>query len=159
MKQLSQIENRTQKWFIFNGLLFLFIAMVFPFYSPWVHIHEGIFKVHIIGTLEALLSFAFAWFWMYLDIPKSANRLAITLIYISFWSNLIGSILFAVFGVITIVHFFLSCSEYIIIPILIALLSFHPKFHRMMNSVWFTRSMLMLTALFTIFIIWQTYSH
>ncbi len=159
MNQLNPLKNRIQKWFIFNGFLLLFIAMIFPFYSPWAHTQEGILKVHLIGTLEAILLFAFAWFWMYLEIPKQANRLAIVLIYIAFWSNVVGSAIIAILGVNILVHFFLSCSEYIIISILIALCSFCPKIHSMMNSKGFVRSMLGLTVLFTAFIIWQAFSH
>ncbi len=159
MKQLNPLENRVQKTFIFNGFLLLLVAMVFPFYSPWAHHQEGILKVHLIGALEAILLFAFAWFWLYLAIPKWVNRLAIVLIYTAFWSNIVGSAIIAIFGVNILVHFFLSCSEYILIPILIALCSLCPKIHNMMSSRRFVGGMLGLTVLLTIFIIWQALSH
>lgn len=153
------MQNQTQKYFIFNGLLLLLIAMVFPFYSPWAHTQEDILKVHLIGTLEAILLFTFSWLWPHLALTKLTNRLAIVLIYISFWSNTVGSMLIAIFGVNALVHFFLSCSEYIIIPILIALLSFRTKPYSAKASKWLNGNMLVLTMFFTALIIWQTFSH
>lgn len=151
------MQNQTQRIFILNGLLLLLIAMTFPFYAPWAHAEEGIRKVHLIGTFEALLLFAFAWIWPQLLLSRLANRLAITLIYIAFWSNIVGSALIAFFGVNTLVHFLLSASEYIVIPILIALFGFRtqplsPKASRYLNGC-----MLVLTLLFTALIIWQTF--
>lgn len=153
------MQNQTQKCFIFNGLLMLLIAMIFPFYSPWAHTQEGILKVHLIGTLEAILFFVFSWLWPQLTPPKLANQLAIVLIYISFWSNIIGCMLIAILGINIAVHFFLSCSEYIIIPILVALLNFRTKPYSTKASTWLNSSMLTLTILLTALIIWQTFSH
>lgn len=151
------MRNKTQKWFIVNGLLLLLVAMIFPFYAPWAHAEEGIRKVHLIGTFEALLSFAFAWIWPQLVLTRFANRLAIALIYIAFWANIIGSALIAFMGVNTLVHLFLSMSEYIVIPILIALLGFFRTTpYRQSATKWLNASMVVLTLLFTVLILWQS---
>lgn len=132
--------------------------MIFPFYAPLAHAEEGIRKVHLIGIIEALLLFAFAGFWSQLILPKALNQLALALIFISFWSNVVGSALIAITGVNTLTHLFLSGSEYIVIPILIALLGLQSKPYSANASKWVYGSMLLLTVLMSGVIFWQTFS-
>ena len=87
-----------EKRFIFLGLIQLLLAMVVPFYSPFAVAKEGIAFAHVIGIIQGLLYFSFAWIWPKLVLPRFSNGLAVVSVHAAFWSNWIGTLLVAIFG-------------------------------------------------------------
>ena len=86
------------KRFLISGLIMLVLGLLAPIYSPYALAKIGILQAHLIGALQALVFFSFAWMWPQLSLPKFSKSIATICLYISLWANWIGTLFVGIFG-------------------------------------------------------------
>jgi hydroxylaminobenzene mutase len=74
------------------------LGLLAPIYSPYALAKIGILQAHLIGALQALVFFSFAWMWPQLSLPKFSKSIATICLYISLWANWIGTLFVGIFG-------------------------------------------------------------
>ncbi|MDG2307679.1 MAG: hypothetical protein P8R42_24095 [Candidatus Binatia bacterium] len=74
------------------------LGLLAPIYSPYAMAQIGLLQAHLIGVLQGLVFFAFAWMWPLLSLPKFSKKVATFSLYISLWANWIGTFMVGVFG-------------------------------------------------------------
>jgi hydroxylaminobenzene mutase len=74
------------------------LGLLAPIYSPYALAKIGILQAHLIGALQALVFFSFAWMWPHLSLPKFSKSIATVCLYISLWANWIGTLFVGIFG-------------------------------------------------------------
>jgi hypothetical protein len=86
------------KKFLISGLVMFLFGLLAPIYSPYAVAKIGLLQAHLIGAVQALVFFAFAWMWPHLSLPKFTKAIATASLYISLWANWIGTLFVGVFG-------------------------------------------------------------
>ena len=86
------------RYFLISGLLRLICGLLVPIYSPYAIAQIGILQAHLIGAVQALVFFAFAWMWPQLTLPVFSKKIATISLYISLWANWLGTFFVGVFG-------------------------------------------------------------
>ena len=86
------------KRFLISGLIMFVLGLLAPIYSPYALAKIGILQAHLIGALQALVFFSFAWMWPQLSLPKFSKSIATICLYISLWANWIGTLFVGIFG-------------------------------------------------------------
>lgn len=86
------------KRFLISGLVMLVLGLVAPIYSPYALAKIGLLQAHLIGAVQALVFFAFAWMWPQLSLPKFTKTIATICLYVSLWANWIGTLFVGIFG-------------------------------------------------------------
>ena len=86
------------KRFLISGLVMLVLGLVAPIYSPYALAKIGLLQAHLIGAVQALVFFAFAWMWPQLSLPKLTKTIATISLYVSLWANWIGTLFVGIFG-------------------------------------------------------------
>ncbi len=76
----------------------LVLGLVAPIYSPYALAKIGLLQAHLIGAVQALVFFAFAWMWPQLSLPKLTKTIATISLYVSLWANWIGTLFVGIFG-------------------------------------------------------------
>ncbi len=84
--------------FLISGLLMLLCGLLAPIYSPYAVAQVGLLQAHLIGAVQALVFFAFAWMWPQLTLPPLSKKIATISLYVSLWANWIGTFFVGVFG-------------------------------------------------------------
>lgn len=84
--------------FLISGLVMLLVGLLAPIYSPYALAQIGLLQAHLIGAVQALIFFCFAWMWPMLSLPPLAKRVATISLYVSLWANWIGTFFVGVFG-------------------------------------------------------------
>ena len=84
--------------FLISGLLMLLCGLLAPIYSPYAIAQIGLLQAHLIGAVQALVFFAFAWMWPQLSLPAFSKKIATISLYISLWANWLGTFFVGVFG-------------------------------------------------------------
>jgi len=77
----------------------LLLGLVAPIYSPYALAKIGLLQAHLIGAVQALVFFSFAWMWPQLSLPSFTKKIATISLYISLWANWIGTLFVGIFGV------------------------------------------------------------
>jgi hydroxylaminobenzene mutase len=85
------------RYFLISGLLMLMCGLLVPIYSPYAIAQIGILQAHLIGAVQALVFFAFAWMWPQLTLPVFSKKIATISLYISLWANWLGTFV-GIFG-------------------------------------------------------------
>ena len=86
------------KRFLISGLIMLVLGLVAPIYSPYALAKIGLLQAHLIGAVQALVFFSFAWMWPQLSLPKFTKTIATVSLYVSLWANWIGTLFVGIFG-------------------------------------------------------------
>jgi hydroxylaminobenzene mutase len=86
------------KKFLISGLIMFLLGLLAPIYSPYAIAKIGLLQAHLIGAVQALVFFAFAWMWPHLSLPKFTKAIATASLYISLWANWIGTLFVGIFG-------------------------------------------------------------
>ncbi|WP_293597338.1 hypothetical protein [Polynucleobacter sp. 35-46-11] len=86
------------KRFLISGLIMLVLGLVAPIYSPYALAKIGLLQAHLIGAVQALVFFSFAWMWPQLSLPKFTKVIATFSLYVSLWANWIGTLFVGIFG-------------------------------------------------------------
>jgi len=86
------------KRFVISGLIMLVLGLVAPIYSPYALAKIGLLQAHLIGAVQALVFFSFAWMWPQLSLPKFSKTIATICLYVSLWANWIGTLFVGIFG-------------------------------------------------------------
>jgi len=86
------------KRFVISGLIMLVLGLVAPIYSPYALAKIGLLQAHLIGAVQALVFFSFAWMWPQLSLPKFTKTIATICLYVSLWANWIGTLFVGIFG-------------------------------------------------------------
>ena len=76
----------------------LICGLLVPIYSPYAIAKIGILQAHLIGAVQALVFFAFAWMWPQLTLPPLSKKIATISLYVSLWANWLGAFFVGVFG-------------------------------------------------------------
>ena len=76
----------------------LVLGLVAPIYSPYALAKIGLLQAHLIGAVQALVFFCFAWMWPQLSLPKFTKTIATICLYVSLWANWIGTLFVGIFG-------------------------------------------------------------
>lgn len=76
----------------------LVLGLVAPIYSPYALAKIGLLQAHLIGAVQALVFFSFAWMWPQLSLPKFTKAIATFSLYVSLWANWIGTLFVGIFG-------------------------------------------------------------
>ena len=76
----------------------LMCGLLVPIYSPYAIAQIGILQAHLIGVVQALVFFAFAWMWPQLTLPVFSKKIATISLYISLWANWLGTFFVGIFG-------------------------------------------------------------
>jgi len=84
--------------FLISGLLMMMLGLLAPIYSPYAIAQIGLLQAHVIGVIQALVFFAFAWMWPQLTLPPFSKKIATISLYVSLWANWIGAFFVGVFG-------------------------------------------------------------
>jgi hypothetical protein len=84
--------------FLISGLLMLMFGLLAPLYSPYALAQIGLLQAHVIGVVQALVFFAFAWMWPQLTLPPFSKKIASISLYVSLWANWLGAFFVGVFG-------------------------------------------------------------
>lgn len=74
------------------------LGLLAPIYSPYALAKIGLLQAHLIGALQALVFFSFAWMWPQLSLPKFTKTIATISLYLSLWANWIGTLFVGIFG-------------------------------------------------------------
>jgi len=74
------------------------LGLVAPIYSPHAVAKIGLLQAHLIGVLQALVFFSFAWMWPQLSLPKFTKSIATLSLYVSLWTNWVGTLFVGIFG-------------------------------------------------------------
>jgi hydroxylaminobenzene mutase len=86
------------KRFLISGLIMFLFGLLAPIYSPYALAKIGLLQAHLIGVLQALVFFAFAWMWPNLSLPRFTKTIATVSLYLSLWANWIGTLFVGIFG-------------------------------------------------------------
>lgn len=86
------------KRFLISGLIMFLLGLLAPIYSPYALAKIGLLQAHLIGAVQALVFFAFAWMWPQMSLPAFTKSIATISLYISLWANWIGTFFVGVFG-------------------------------------------------------------
>jgi hydroxylaminobenzene mutase len=86
------------KRFLISGLVMLVLGLVAPIYSPYALAKIGLLQAHLIGAVQALVFFAFAWMWPQLSLPRFTKTIATICLYVSLWANWVGTLFVGIFG-------------------------------------------------------------
>lgn len=86
------------KRFLVSGLIMMMFGLLAPIYSPYALAKIGLLQAHLIGVLQALVFFSFAWMWPQLSLPSLSKKIATISLYISLWANWIGTLFVGIFG-------------------------------------------------------------
>ncbi len=86
------------KRFLVSGLIMMLLGLLAPIYSPYALAKIGLLQAHLIGVLQALVFFSFAWMWPQLSLPNLSKRIATISLYVSLWANWIGTLFVGIFG-------------------------------------------------------------
>lgn len=86
------------KRFLISGLIMFVLGLLAPIYSPYALAKIGLLQAHLIGAVQALVFFAFAWMWPQLSLPKFTKTIATISLYLSLWANWIGTLFVGIFG-------------------------------------------------------------
>lgn len=86
------------KRFLISGLIMLVLGLVAPIYSPYALAKIGLLQAHLIGAVQALVFFSFAWMWPQLSLPKLTKTIATVSLYVSLWANWVGTLFVGIFG-------------------------------------------------------------
>ena len=86
------------RYFLISGLLMLMCGLLAPIYSPYAIAQIGLLQAHLIGAVQALVFFAFAWMWPQLTLPDFSKKIATISLYVSLWANWLGTFFVGVFG-------------------------------------------------------------
>jgi hydroxylaminobenzene mutase len=86
------------KRFLVSGLIMMMLGLLAPIYSPYALAKIGLLQAHLIGVLQALVFFSFAWMWPQLSLPSLSKKIATISLYISLWANWIGTLFVGIFG-------------------------------------------------------------
>ena len=86
------------KKFLISGLIMFLFGLLAPIYSPYAIAKIGLLQAHLIGAVQALVFFSFAWMWPHLSLPKFTKGIATASLYISLWANWIGTLFVGIFG-------------------------------------------------------------
>ncbi len=84
--------------FLISGLLMLMCGLLAPIYSPYAMAQIGLLQAHLIGVVQALVFFSFAWMWPQLSLPPFSKKIATISLYVSLWANWLGTFFVGVFG-------------------------------------------------------------
>ena len=76
----------------------MLLGLLVPIYSPYALAKIGLLQAHLIGVLQALVFFSFAWMWPQLSLPSHAKKIATISLYLSLWANWIGTLFVGIFG-------------------------------------------------------------
>lgn len=76
----------------------LVLGLVAPIYSPYALAKIGLLQAHLIGAVQGLVFFSFAWMWPQLSLPKFTKAIATFSLYISLWANWVGTLFVGIFG-------------------------------------------------------------
>lgn len=76
----------------------MLLGLLAPIYSPYALAKIGLLQAHLIGVLQALVFFSFAWMWPQLSLPNLSKRIATISLYVSLWANWIGTLFVGIFG-------------------------------------------------------------
>ena len=76
----------------------LVLGLVAPIYSPYALAKIGLLQAHLIGAVQALVFFSFAWMWPQLSLPKFTKTIATISLYVSLWANWVGTLFVGIFG-------------------------------------------------------------
>lgn len=74
------------------------LGLLAPIYSPYALAKIGLLQAHLIGAVQALVFFSFAWMWPQLSLPKFTKTIATVSLYVSLWANWIGTLFVGIFG-------------------------------------------------------------
>lgn len=86
------------KRFLISGLIMFVFGLLAPIYSPYALAKIGLLQAHLIGAVQALVFFAFAWMWPQLSLPKFTKSIATISLYVSLWANWVGTLFVGIFG-------------------------------------------------------------
>lgn len=86
------------KSFLISGLIMLVLGLLAPIYSPYALAKIGLLQAHLIGAVQALVFFCFAWMWPQLSLPDRSKTIATISLYLSLWANWIGTLFVGIFG-------------------------------------------------------------
>lgn len=86
------------KNFLISGLVMLMCGLLAPIYSPYALAQIGLLQAHLIGAVQALVFFCFAWMWPQLSLPPFSKKIATISLYVSLWANWLGTFFVGVFG-------------------------------------------------------------
>jgi hydroxylaminobenzene mutase len=86
------------KRFLISGLIMFLFALLAPIYSPYALAKIGLLQAHLIGALQALVFFTFAWMWPQLSLPRFTKTIATISLYLSLWANWVGTLFVGIFG-------------------------------------------------------------
>lgn len=86
------------KRFLISGLIMLVFGLLAPIYSPYALAKIGLLQAHLIGAVQALVFFSFAWMWPQLSLPNLSKKIATISLYISLWANWTGTLFVGIFG-------------------------------------------------------------
>jgi hypothetical protein len=92
------LNNKYDNKFLISGLIMLLLGLVAPIYSPYALAKIGLLQAHLIGAVQALVFFSFAWMWPQLSLPSFTKKIATISLYISLWANWIGTLFVGIFG-------------------------------------------------------------
>ena len=92
------MNNAYDKRFLVSGLIMMLLGLLAPIYSPYALAKIGLLQAHLIGVLQALVFFSFAWMWPQLSLPSHAKKIATISLYLSLWANWIGTLFVGIFG-------------------------------------------------------------
>ena len=70
------MNSQYDKRFLISGLIMLVLGLLAPIYSPYALAKIGILQAHLIGALQALVFFSFAWMWPQLSLPRFTKSIA-----------------------------------------------------------------------------------
>ena len=74
------------------------LGLLAPIYSPYALAKIGLLQAHLIGAVQALVFFSFAWMWPQLSLPGLTKKIATISLYLSLWANWIGTLFVGIFG-------------------------------------------------------------
>jgi len=74
------------------------LGLLAPIYSPYALAKIGLLQAHLIGAVQALVFFSFAWMWPQLSLPDTSKKIATISLYLSLWANWIGTLFVGIFG-------------------------------------------------------------
>ena len=74
------------------------LGLLAPIYSPYALAKVGLLQAHLIGAVQALVFFSFAWMWPQLSLPSLTKNIATISLYLSLWANWIGTLFVGIFG-------------------------------------------------------------
>lgn len=96
---MSEFKNfQFNRVFLISGLIMFLLGLLAPVLSPYAAAQIGLLQAHLIGAVQGLVFFAFAWMWPQLSLPRFSKKLATVCLYVSLWANWIGVFLVGILG-------------------------------------------------------------